>query len=60
MTRQPFDAAVTNGSPDGAIVEAADRRARFTPHSALDDPTTPEDAPQRESIEVRTLVFFDA
>jgi hypothetical protein len=31
--------------------------ARFTPHSAFVDPTTPPDAPLRESIEVRTLVF---
>jgi len=31
--------------------------ARFTPHSAFVDPTTPADAPPRESIEVRTLVF---
>ena len=31
--------------------------ARFTPHSAFVDPTTPPDALPRESIEVRTLVF---
>ena len=31
--------------------------ARFTPHSAFVDPTTPADARPRESIEVRTLVF---
>jgi len=31
--------------------------ARFTPHSAFADPTAPVDAPPRESIEVRTLVF---
>lgn len=35
-------------------------RARFTPHTAFDDPTTPTDAPPRESIEVRTFAFFDA
>jgi hypothetical protein len=34
-----------------------DGRARFAPHSAFADPTTPEDAPPRESIELRTLVF---
>jgi len=34
------------------------RRARFTAHSSFDDPTSPPDAPARESIEVRTLVFF--
>jgi hypothetical protein len=32
--------------------------ARFTAHSSFDDPTSPADAPARESIEVRTLVFF--
>ena len=35
-----------------------DGRARFTAHSAFDDPTTPPDAAARESIEARTLVFF--
>lgn len=33
-------------------------RARFTAHSAFDDPGTAADAPARESIEVRTLAFF--
>jgi len=37
---------------------ATDGRARFTAHSAFDDPTTPADALPRESIELRTLVFF--
>ncbi len=32
--------------------------ARFTAHSAFDDPTSPADATPRESIEVRTLAFF--
>jgi len=35
-----------------------DGRARFTAHSAFDDPSSPQDAAPRESIEVRTLVFF--
>jgi len=35
-----------------------DGRSRFTAHSAFDDPTSPPDAPARESIEARTLVFF--
>jgi hypothetical protein len=35
-----------------------DGRARFVPHSAFTDPTTPADAPPRESIELRTLVFY--
>ena len=32
--------------------------ARFSAHGAFDDPETPPDAPPRESIEVRALVFF--
>lgn len=32
-------------------------RARLTPHSAFPDSTSPPEAPQRESIEVRCLVF---
>jgi len=35
-----------------------DGRARFTPHTAFDDPRTPPDAPDRESIELRCLSFF--
>ncbi len=34
-----------------------DGTARFAPHTAFVDPTAPADAPPRESIEVRTLVF---
>ncbi|HZC45106.1 MAG TPA: CmcJ/NvfI family oxidoreductase [Candidatus Acidoferrum sp.] len=34
------------------------RRSRFTAHSAFEDPTSPPDAAPRESVEVRTLVFF--
>jgi hypothetical protein len=34
-----------------------DGRARFAPHTAFTDPTTPADAPPRESIEIRALVF---
>jgi hypothetical protein len=37
-----------------------DGRARFAPHTAFVDPTTPADAPPRESIELRTLVFHAA
>ena len=36
----------------------ADGRARFVPHSAFVDPTTPAGSPPRESIELRTLVFY--
>ena len=33
-------------------------RARFSLHTAFDDPTTPANAAPRESIEVRTMAFF--
>jgi hypothetical protein len=36
---------------------AEDGRARFAPHSAFIDPSAPADAPPRESIELRALVF---
>lgn len=35
-----------------------DGRARFTAHSAFDDPNTRAGAPPRESLEARSLVFF--
>lgn len=38
--------------------DSAHDRARFTAHSAVDDPASPPDAPPRESIEVRTLAFW--
>jgi hypothetical protein len=37
---------------------AEDGRARFVPHAAFEDPTTPPGALPRESIELRTLVFY--
>lgn len=37
-----------------------DGRARFAPHTAFTDPTTPANALPRESIELRTLVFHSA
>jgi hypothetical protein len=39
--------------------DSDDRVARFTAHSSFDDPTSPADAPARESIEVRTLTFWE-
>ncbi|UGV29181.1 methyltransferase [Rhodopseudomonas boonkerdii] len=39
---------------------ASDGRTRFGPHTAFVDPTTPSDAPPRESIELRALVFHRA
>jgi hypothetical protein len=37
-----------------------DGRARFTAHTAFEDPTSAPDAAPRESIEVRALVFWPA
>ena len=37
---------------------ACDGRARFMPHTSFEDPTAPVEKPPRESIELRTLVFF--
>ena len=36
-----------------------DGRARYTPHGAFNVPETRDDAPPRESIEVRSLVIVD-
>jgi hypothetical protein len=49
--------------PDEALVfkvydSLKDGRARFTAHTAFEDPTTPPFARPRESIEIRTLAFF--
>ncbi|KAJ7100640.1 hypothetical protein B0H15DRAFT_456739 [Mycena belliarum] len=33
--------------------------ALYTPHTAFQDPATPEGTPPRESIELRALVFYD-
>ena len=35
-----------------------DGRARWTAHTAFEDPTSPANAHPRESIEIRTLAFF--
>jgi hypothetical protein len=37
---------------------AKDGRARWSAHTAFDDPTSPGNARPRESIEIRTLAFF--
>ncbi len=48
------DEAVLIRCYDSALSGAA----RFSAHTGFDDPTTPPDAPPRESLEVRMLVFF--
>jgi hypothetical protein len=49
--------------PDEALVfkvyeSLKDGRARWTAHTAFEDPTSPAHARPRESIEIRTLAFF--
>jgi hypothetical protein len=49
--------------PDEALLiktydSATDGRARFTIHTAFEDPNSAADAPPRESIETRCFVFF--
>ncbi|WP_426955581.1 CmcJ/NvfI family oxidoreductase [Muricoccus radiodurans] len=39
---------------------ATDGRARFSPHTAFADPGAPPDAPPRQSIELRALLFHPA
>ena len=41
------------------VYEKTKEGPRFTFHTAFDDPTTPKDAPDRESIEIRTIACFD-
>ena len=37
---------------------AKDGRSRWSAHTSFDDPGTPENAPPRESIEIRAFAFF--
>lgn len=39
--------------------DSRDDVARFTPHTAFENPQTPPGAPPRESIEFRAIAFFD-
>jgi hypothetical protein len=50
--------------PDEALVfkvydSSKDGRARWSAHTAFDNPASPPHARPRESIEIRTLAFFD-
>jgi len=53
-----------NMTPSEAILlkgyDSDEKVARFTPHVAFDDPLSPADAPERESIEVRALAIYPA
>lgn len=42
------------------MTDGATDIAHGTPHTAFVDPQTPEDAPPRQSIEVRCLVFYES
>lgn len=47
---------------EALLIKCYDSRpdvARFTPHTAFESPLTPADARPRESIEFRTIAFFD-
>ena len=51
-------------TPDEAVLikchdTARDGRARLSFHSAFNDPTAPADAVPRQSIEIRTIAFYD-
>jgi len=49
-----FDEALVFKTFDSAV----DGTTRFTIHSSFDDPSAPADAPPRESIETRCMVFY--
>jgi hypothetical protein len=49
--------ARTNGAHADAA--APDAPCTFSFHSAFEDPTTPDDAPERWSIEVRCVALYD-
>lgn len=50
------------GLDEALLIKCYDSRAdvaRFAPHTAFADPATPSYAPPRQSIEFRTIAFFD-
>ena len=54
--------SVPDLAPDEAVLikcwDSDEGVARFTPHTAYEDPTTPPGTPPRESIEFRTIAFW--
>ncbi|HEY2358359.1 MAG TPA: CmcJ/NvfI family oxidoreductase [Phenylobacterium sp.] len=54
---------VSSLQPDEALLikcwDSDEGVARFAPHTGFEDPTTPPGTPPRESIEFRTIAFFD-
>ena len=53
-----WDSAGTLARSDGRHGDDADATTTFTLHSAFDDPASPADAPDRQSIEVRCVVIY--
>ena len=56
-----WDSAGPLARSGGKLADASDPRApcTFSFHSAFEDPSTPPDAPDRNSIEVRCIVIYD-
>lgn len=56
-----WDSAGVLAQSDGAVSDAADpdNPCTFSFHSAFEDPSAPDDAPDRWSIEVRCMVIYD-
>ena len=54
----PHHTAMTNFFNPEEIRATYYGRARFTPHTSFEDPSTPPGAPPRQSIEARALAFF--
>lgn len=58
-----WDSAGELARSDGARADSGedgdDSRCTFSFHSAFSDPGTPDDAPERQSIEVRCVVLYD-
>lgn len=56
-----WDSAGTLARTDGELTDATQENApcTFSYHSAFEDPTSPPDAPDRCSIEVRCMVIYD-
>lgn len=56
-----WDSAGVLARSDGALPDGSDTNApcTFSFHSAFDDPTSPLNAPERWSIEVRCMVIYD-
>eukprot|EP00811_Abedinium_folium_P003531 NODE_13246_length_1176_cov_7.645377.p1 GENE.NODE_13246_length_1176_cov_7.645377~~NODE_13246_length_1176_cov_7.645377.p1 ORF type:complete len:334 (-),score=66.47 NODE_13246_length_1176_cov_7.645377:174-1034(-) len=57
-TARKFDAARRTQGMHSEAVIGGPGASTFVLHTAVEDPQTPADAPDRESIEVRSIAFF--